>query len=113
MAAEYGWKTDYILNMPYHRFSKLSNALTERKRKENDRELVRTLSQTHELREAILVSSMGEYEPVSFKKYLRNRNLDDLLARNFKISESEKEKAVNKAHDNVVDAVQMFSKGGE
>ena len=99
--------------MPYKELAEQIDVIVENKSRESDRELIRTLSQTHELREAILISSMGEYEPVSFKKYLRNRKLDDLLARNFKISESEKEKAVNKAHDNVVDAVQMFSKGGE
>jgi len=114
MAAEYGWKPEYILNeLSYYRFKKLTQALASRLEKEIDRELLQKLQQTYELRESILQSSMADYDSISFVQYLKNKKLDDLLARNFKISKSEKEKAVTKAHDNVVGAIEKFGKGGE
>ena len=53
------------------------------------------------------------YKGQSFKKYLKNVGLSDLVKRNFKVNRTDKETAIKKANENVIDAVKAFSKGGE
>ena len=53
------------------------------------------------------------YKGQPFKKYLKNIGLGDLVKRNFKVNRTDKETAIKKANNNVVDAVETFSKGGE
>ena len=53
------------------------------------------------------------YKGQSFKKYLKNAGLSDLVKRNFKVNRTDKETAIKRANENVIDAVKAFSKGGE
>ena len=116
IASEYGWTDQYILNeLPYHRFLSLLRSIKERQQVENDRTMIGELFSTYQLIETIISVNDIEssYKGRSFRKYLRDLKLDDLLRRNFKISKSEKKRKIEEAENNVVDAVKMFSKGGE
>ena len=86
---------------------------------ERDRELMNELYSTYLIRETIISVNATDkkgkpcYKGQSFKKYLKNVGLGDLVKRNFKVNRTDKETAIKKAKENVIDAVQMFSKGGE
>ena len=87
--------------------------LNERLELERDRELINQLNQTYEITQVILQTSTEKHKPPSFKQYLRDRNLDGLLKRNFKLGKSSDiEEKVKKAKGNVVDAIKLFSKKG-
>ena len=55
------------------------------------------------------------YKGQKFTKFLKSLGLEELLKRNFKVNltDTDKETAIKKANENVIDAVKAFSKGGE
>ena len=95
------------------------NAVSDRRGLEKDRELINELYSTYLITETIIsvnaVDKKGKpaYKGQSFKKYLKNAGLGDLVKRNLKVNRTDKETAINKANKNVIDAVKAFSKGGE
>ena len=116
IASEYGWKVNYILHeLPYRRFKKLFDAIGERKSDKLERELTNQMYSTYLMTETMrqVNDREGKYKPIKFKKYLKTIGLGELARKRLKVNHTDKETAIKKANNNVVDAVKAFSEGGE
>ena len=92
----------------------------KRLKKEKEEDFVNRLFQAHTINETIRAVNSGDpktgkstYKGTSFNKWLNRIGLGSLLKQSNKIKKSDYETRVKKARENVIDAVNMFSKGGE
>ena len=89
-------------------------SISDRRKQEQNNQMVNRLFSTYQIRETLIAVNAGKkYKGKSFKKYLKDLGLSNLLRSNNKIKKSDYKTRVKKAKENVIDAVNMFSKGGE
>lgn len=112
---EYGWKDKYVLeDISYTRFKEIIRVLQDRMAREHDRDTVNNLFSTYQTVETLLAVNSGKkYKGRSFKKYLSQLGMKDLIARNFKITDSERDTEIGKASNNVKDVVSFFNNDGK
>ena len=90
------------------------NGISDRRKREKNNDMTNQLFSTYQIRETLItVNSSKKYKGKSFKKYLREIGLSDLLRSSSGFKKSHYQNRTKKAKQNAEDAVQMFSKGGE
>ena len=94
--------------IPYHRLIKLTGAIRDRKKQDRLIEMM----QNWELKEATLVTGLKDYKPEKFKKYLKERGMENLY-RSDTLDPEEVEKEKREAKSNVINAISTFQEGGE
>lgn len=115
LASEYGWSKEYILyDLPYHEVLELMNAISNRRKREKNNDMANQLFSTYQVRETLIaVNSSKKYKGKTFKNYLRELGLSDLLRSNSGFKKSDYQNTIKKAKQNAEDAISSFGKGGE